>query len=126
MVRARWCWPPLVLRPDLPHRWRCREGSLSTGGGWTLLTVAWLLLAAGASLWAGRNVVAAMIGVIAAVGAMMFALAVVVASFGSIGEQDSLNGLAGLSFGIGLPLLAGGLGLVLASAIRAIARDEAA
>lgn len=98
--------------------------SLSTGGGWTTTTIAWLLLAAGASLWAGRSVVAAMAGIVLGVGGLVSALAVVAASFGDIGERPHLNAVADTPTGIGLPLLAGGLGLLLAGAIRAIVRHQ--
>lgn len=95
--------------------------SLSTGGGWTLITLAWLAVAVLASLWAGRSTTAAMWGVVGAVGAAVFAVAVVAASFAAIPEQSSINYLAEVPIGVGLPLLAGGLGLLLAGACRAIA-----
>ncbi|AEB46380.1 hypothetical protein [Micromonospora maris] len=96
--------------------------SLSSGGGWTLITFAWLLLAAGAALWAGRSVVAAMTGMVAAVGTLVNALAVVAASFAMLGEQSSLNAVAERSFGVGLPIMAAGIGLLLATSCRAIVR----
>ena len=99
--------------------------TLSDGGGWTLITFGWLLLALGAAPFARRSVEAAMAGVVAAVGALFTSLAVVAASFATIGKQTALNPVAQLPFGIGLPLLAAGLGLLLATSIRAIVRGEA-
>src|SRR5687768_14367702 len=97
--------------------------SLSSGGGWTLTTFFWLLLALATSLWAGRNTAAAMLGVVGGVGATVFALAVVAASFASIPERDSINYVASLPQGVGLPVLAGGLGLLLAGGCRAVAAN---
>jgi hypothetical protein len=96
--------------------------SLSNGGGWTLLTFAFLLMAVVASLWAGRSLAAAMWGVVGAVGSMVFALALVAASFSTIPERGSLNYITDLPFGLGLPLLAIGLGLLVAAGVRAVAR----
>ncbi|MEU7615315.1 hypothetical protein AB0M91_03865 [Micromonospora rifamycinica] len=98
--------------------------SLSDGGGWTLLTFGWLLLALGAALFARHSVTAAMTGVVAAVGTLVTSLAVVAASFSTMGEQTALNPVAQLPFGIGLPILAAGLGLLLATSVRAIVRGE--
>ncbi|PZF79778.1 hypothetical protein [Jiangella anatolica] len=94
--------------------------SLSTGGGWTLLTLGFLAVAVVASLWAGRSVAAAMWALGATVGAGFFALVVVAASFSNIEEQGSTNYLSSLPFNAGLPLLAAGLGLALAGGCRAI------
>lgn len=96
--------------------------SLSTGGGWTTTTIAWLVLAAAASLWAGRSVAAAMAGIVTAVGGLVSALTVVAASFAHMGERPNLNSVAEMPTEIGLPVLAGGLGLLFAGAIRAIVR----
>ncbi|WP_428965116.1 hypothetical protein [Micromonospora fluostatini] len=98
--------------------------SLSTGGGWTLWTFAWILLAVVVSFWAGDSVPAAMTGVVAGVGTLVFSLAVVAASFGAVGERSALNPVAGMPFGIGLPVLATGAGLLLAAGCRAIVRAE--
>lgn len=95
--------------------------SLSSGGGWTLLTLGFLAVAVVAGLWAGRSVSAAMWALVGVVGAGVLALAVVAASFSHVDEGSALNYLAELPFGIGLPLLAAGLGLALAGGCRAIA-----
>lgn len=95
--------------------------SLSSGGGWTLLTLGFLAVAVVASLWAGRSLTAAMWGIVGTVGAGVFALAVVAASFSHVSEGSALNYLAGMPFNVGLPLLAVGLGLALAGGCRAIA-----
>ena len=91
---------------------------LSTGGGWTLVTIGWLVLALGASLFAGRSRTAAMTAVVGGVGGLFFALAVVAASFGTMPQRDSLNWIGEMPFGIGLPLMAGGFGLLFAGALR--------
>ncbi|WP_341716849.1 hypothetical protein QQG74_23160 [Micromonospora sp. FIMYZ51] len=96
--------------------------SLSDGGGWTLLTFGWLVLAAGAALCARRSMVAAMTGMVAAVGTLVTALAVVAASFAMLGEASSLNAVVERPFGIGLPVMAAGVGLLLATSCRAIVR----
>ncbi|WP_203417164.1 hypothetical protein [Jiangella ureilytica] len=95
--------------------------SLSSGGGWTLLTLAFLAVAVVASLWAGRSLAAAMWSVVGTAGAGVFAPAVVAASFSHVSEGSALNYLASMPFDIGLPLLAVGLGLALAGGCRAIA-----
>lgn len=95
--------------------------TLSSGGGWTLWTLAWLTVTVGASLWAGGSQAAAMTGMISGLGAMMFSMAAVAASFSFLPKQDSINYLTALPIGIGLPLLAIGLGLVAAGGCRAIA-----
>jgi hypothetical protein len=95
--------------------------SLSSGGGWTLLTLAFLAVAVVAGLWAGRSLTAAMWSVVGTAGAGVFALAVVAASFSHVSEGSALNYLASMPFNLGLPLLAVGLGLALAGSCRAIA-----
>ncbi|SCL31045.1 hypothetical protein [Micromonospora inyonensis] len=99
--------------------------SLSDGGGWTLLTFGWLLVAGGAALLARGSTAAAMTGVVAAMGTLVTSLAVVAASFAVVGEQTALNPVAQLPFGVGLPVMATGLGLLLATSCRAIVRGEA-
>jgi len=95
--------------------------ALSSSGGWTLWTLVWLTVAVGGSLWAGGSQAAAMTGLVSGLGAMMFSMAAVAASFSFLPERDSINYLAELPIGLGLPLLAIGLGLMVAGGCRAIA-----
>ena len=98
--------------------------TLSTGGGWTLVTFAWLGLALVAGFWAKASAGAAMTAVTGAVGGLMFALAVIAASFAEFREQGSTNWIGELPFGPGLPVMAAGFGILLAAGMRAIARAE--
>ncbi|MEV7231123.1 hypothetical protein AB0M79_29510 [Polymorphospora sp. NPDC051019] len=92
--------------------------TLSTGGGWTLLTIPFLAGAVVASLWAGRSVAAAMTAVTAGVAGMFLALAVVAVSLGAMPERSSSNWVGELPFGPGLPLMALGFGLLFAAVLR--------
>ena len=96
--------------------------SLSSGGGWTLFTFAWLAVALIAGMWARASMGAAITAIVGAVGALMFALVVVAASFAEFREQGSINWIAELPFGVGLPVMAAGFGVLLAAGVRAIAR----
>ncbi|GIJ23931.1 hypothetical protein [Micromonospora lutea] len=96
--------------------------SMSNGGGWTLITFAWLALAAGAALWARTVLAAAMTGVVAAIGTLVNAMAVVAASFGTLGERSALDYVTELPFEAGIPIMAAGIGLLLATSCRAIVR----
>ena len=96
--------------------------SLSSGGGWTLITFGWLALALVAGVWARTSPAAAMTAVVGTVGGLVFALTVVAASFAAFRDRGYLNWVAELPFGIGLPVLALGLGLLLAGAVRAVVR----
>ncbi|MEU1808264.1 hypothetical protein [Micromonospora aurantiaca (nom. illeg.)] len=98
--------------------------TLSGGGGWTLWTFAFVLVAVGASFWARDAAEVAMIALAAAIGTLVMSLAVVAASFGSAGSRDNLNAVTDMPFGAGLPFLAVGLGLLIATACRDIARAE--
>jgi hypothetical protein len=97
--------------------------ALSSGGGWTLLTIAWLLLAIGAGGWARTEPAAAMTALVTGVGGLVFALAVVAVSVGEMPDRGSLNWVGLMPFGLGLPLMAGGFGLLLAASVRAIAAN---
>ncbi|WP_343446814.1 hypothetical protein [Micromonospora schwarzwaldensis] len=97
--------------------------SLSTGGGWTLLTLGWLVVALVAGGWARAYPGAALTALTAAVGAWTFALTVVAASFAELRERGSINWIAELPFGIGLPVMATGFGLLVAGAVRAVVRS---
>lgn len=65
---------------------------------------------------------AAMTTVVGAVGGLMFALAVVAASFAEFREQGGINWIGELHFGVGLPVMAAGFGVLLAAGVRALAR----
>ena len=96
--------------------------SLSTGGGWTLITFGWIGLALVAGVWARASAGAALTVVVGAVAGLMFALAVVAVSFAEFRDRGSLNWVGEMPFGVGLPLMAAGFGLLLAGAIRAVVR----
>ncbi|MER5458304.1 hypothetical protein ABT008_26395 [Micromonospora sp. NPDC002389] len=96
------------FRQSPRHQWwysGWEYASRSTGGGWA------------------RTVVeAAMAALAAGIGTLVMTVAVVAASFGNIGRRDNLNSVAELPFGLGLPLMAVGLGLLIAAACRDLAR----
>ena len=98
--------------------------SLSTGGGWTLITFVWIAVALIAGLWARRSSGAAMVAVVGAICGLFFALAVVAVSFAEFRERGSLNWVGEMPFGVGLPVLAAGLGLAVAGGVRAIVRTS--
>ena len=98
--------------------------SLSTGGGWTLITFGWLAVALIAGLWARASAGAAMTALASAVGGMLFASAVVAVSFAEFREQGSLNWVGELPFGVGLPLMAAGFGVLVAGGVRAVVRTS--
>ncbi|MDG4829721.1 hypothetical protein O7627_10445 [Solwaraspora sp. WMMD1047] len=89
--------------------------TLSSGGGWTWWAVFLLVVAIGASCWAGRSLELAQVAVGAATAAMVFASAVVAVSLGGMPERSSINWVGELPFGIGLPLMAIGFGTVVAA-----------
>ncbi len=97
--------------------------TLSSGGGWTLWTFGWLAMALLASLWAKSSGTAATVGLVGGLGTAVFSLALVAASFSSLPERESINHLAEVPMGVGLPLLAIGLGLLVAGGCRSIAAD---
>lgn len=97
------------------------------GGEWTRWTVAFLIVALVASLWAGRSLSAATWGVAGGTAAALYALAVVAAAFANIAAPDrpsdpqvSFAHLADVQFGVGLPLLTAGLAVLIAGGIRAV------
>ncbi|WP_434739787.1 hypothetical protein [Micromonospora sp. SH-82] len=109
------------------HRWWYSGWeylTLSSGGGWTWWPLAFLAVVVVTSFWARSAFEAAMAALAAGVGALVLTLAVVAASFGGIGERSSLNSVTDLPFGIGLPTLGVGLGLVIATACRDIATAD--
>jgi hypothetical protein len=83
--------------------------------GWTRFPISCLLVAINGSLRAGRSLPAAKIAVTAGISGMFFALSMVAASIGSMGSIDSV---AEMRMGVGLPLMAGGFGLLLTGALR--------
>jgi hypothetical protein len=96
--------------------------SLSTGGGWTLINFVWITVTLIAGLWARRSSGAATVAVVGGICGLFFALAVVAVSFAEFREQGSLNWVGEMPFDVGLPVLAAGLGLVVAGGVRAIVR----
>ena len=96
--------------------------SLSSGGGWTLITFLWIALALVAGLWARTSPGAALTAVVGAIGGLFFAMAVVAVSFAEFRERGSLNWVGEMPFDIGLPLLAAGFGLLVAGGVRAVVR----
>jgi hypothetical protein len=99
--------------------------SLSTGGGWTLITLFWLALPLVAGLWARSSSGAALTALVGTVAASFFASAVVAVSFAEFREQGSINWIGSLPFDVGLPVLAAGLGLLVAGGVRAVVRTAA-
>ncbi|MEU4564117.1 hypothetical protein AB0F72_37540 [Actinoplanes sp. NPDC023936] len=96
--------------------------SLSTGGGWTLVTFGWLAVALIAGLWARSSQGAAVTALTCAIGGMMFALLVVAVSFAQFPEQGSSNWVGEIPFDVGLPVMALGFGLLVAGGVRAVVR----
>ncbi|MFC7247793.1 hypothetical protein ACFQO7_35470 [Catellatospora aurea] len=90
--------------------------TLTGGGGWTLVALVLLLLALVASFWTRRSKAATVVCLTGSVAGGFWSAAVVAASFSTMGERSSLNGLAQLPFGVGMPLLALGLGLAVTMA----------
>lgn len=97
-------------------------GFVTEGGGWTLWTFAFLLAALIAAVWAGGNGGAAVTALVATLGAIVLAVVVVSASL----ADGSPGGVLDIEFGLGVPVMAIGLGLATAGAISAIAHEAAA
>ncbi|MFF5175406.1 hypothetical protein ACFY3U_22625 [Micromonospora sp. NPDC000089] len=96
--------------------------SLDSGGGWTLITLVWLAVTAVAGCWARASSAAALTALTGGIGAMIFALTVVAASFTEFPQRGYSDAIAHLPFGVGLPVMAAGFGLLIAGAVRAVAR----
>lgn len=96
--------------------------SLDTGGGWTLLTLVWLAAVLVAALWAGSSSIAATAATVGGIGGLTFALLVVAASFAEFSDRGSINWIGELPFGMGVPAMALGFGLLIAGGVRATVR----
>lgn len=96
--------------------------SVDSGGGWTLLTIVLLLVAAVAGVWARGSVAPAMIALVSGVAGMLFAVFVVAASFARFPDRSTVNWVGEMPFGLGLPLMALGMGTLLAGAGYAVVR----
>ncbi|MBV1851271.1 hypothetical protein [Catellatospora tritici] len=84
---------------------------LSNGGGWTLVAIGLLCVSLLTGFWTGRSRAATVGCLVSGIAGAFWSAAVIAASFSTMGERSSLNGLTELPFGIGMPLLAAGLGL---------------
>lgn len=112
------------FKPDADRGWwysGLEYATASGGGGWTLWTFVFLALALIAAIWAGGNEVAASISLIATVAAAVFATFVVAVSLADRPDSPFLSDIAGMPFGVGLPILAVGLGISLVAGCYAIA-----
>lgn len=112
------------FKPDADHGWwysGLEYATASGGGGWTLWTFVFLAIALVAAVWAGGNEIAASVSLIATVAASVFAISVVAVSLADRPDSPFLSDVAGMPFGVGLPLLAVGLGISLVAGIYAIA-----
>jgi hypothetical protein len=97
------------------------------GGGWTLWTIVFLIAALVAAVWAGGSEVAAGLSVVAGIAAAVFAMTGVAAGLAAIGAgSHTMSEVTQLPFSIGLPLMAVGFGIIIASGIGAIASVVAA
>ncbi|AGL21486.1 hypothetical protein [Actinoplanes sp. N902-109] len=94
---------------------------LSEGAGWTWWVFVWLALALIGGLWAGNSLGAATAAVVGTVAAAVFIVSTVAFSFAQYDIDAGISWAKDMPFGIGLPVLAVGLGLLLANGVRAIA-----
>ncbi|MGC4893687.1 hypothetical protein [Micromonospora sp. DT31] len=104
------------------HWWYSGWTYLEAGGGWTWWVVVFLLIAVGASVWAGRAMRLALIAAGAATAGMFLAGAVVAVSLVALPERSGVDWVGNLSVGTGLPLMAIGFGTVVAGALAAVRR----
>lgn len=74
-----------------------------------------------AGLWAGTSLGAAMAAMTAAGASALFAVAVVAFSFAQYNGDRRIDWAQDMPFGIGLPVLAAGFGLLAAACVRAVA-----
>ncbi|MEU5911486.1 hypothetical protein [Micromonospora sp. NPDC047527] len=103
--------------------WYSGWAYLETEGSWTWWVVVLLVIAIGASLWAGRSVGLALFAAGATVAGMFLAGAVVAVSLGMLPERTGIDWVGELPFGLGIPLMAIGFGTAIAGALAAVRRD---
>ena len=101
--------------------WYSGARYLSEGAGWTWWVYVWLGLTLVAGLWARTSLGAAMAAMAAAVASALFSAAVVAFSFAQFDVGLGISWAQKMPFGIGLPVLAAGFGLLAASCVHAVA-----
>ena len=101
--------------------WYSGTRYLSEGAGWTWWVYVCLVLTLVAALWADASLGAAMAATAAGVASALFAVAVVAFSFAQYNGDRRIDWAQDMPFGIGLPVLAAGFGLLAAACIRAVA-----
>ena len=101
--------------------WYSGTRYLSEGAGWTWWVYVCLGLTLVAALYAGTSLDAAMAATVAGGASALFAVAVVAFSFAQYNGDRRIDWAQDMPFGIGLPVLAVGLGLLAAACVRAIA-----
>ncbi|MGW4946796.1 hypothetical protein ACWEOZ_35010 [Actinoplanes sp. NPDC004185] len=101
--------------------WYSGTRYLSEGAGWTWWVYVFLGLTLVAGLWARTSLDAAMAATAAGVASALFAAAVVAFSFAQYDVDKGITWAQDMPFGIGLPVLATGLGLLAAACVRAVA-----
>ncbi|MFF5181858.1 hypothetical protein ACFY2Q_27880 [Micromonospora sp. NPDC000316] len=111
------------FRASRRHRWSYSGWAyLEESDSWAWWVVVFLVIAIGASLWAGRSVEFALLTAGATVAGMFIAGAVVAVSLGMLPEGATIDWIGGLPFGLGIPLMAIGFGTVIAGALAAVRR----
>ena len=106
--------------------WYSGTRYLSEGAGWTWWVYVCLCLTLVAGLWARTSLEAAMAATAAAMAGAMFVTAVVAFSFAQYNGERYMSWAQDIPFGIGLPVLAAGFGLLAAACIRAVAANAGA
>ncbi len=101
--------------------WYSGSRYVSEGAGWTWWVYVCLGLTLVASLWAGTSLDAAMAATATTVAGGLFAAAVVAFSFAQHGVDRGIEWAQDMPFGIGLPVLAIGFGVLAAACVRAVA-----
>ena len=103
--------------------WYSGTRYLSEGAGWTGWVYVCLGLTLVAALWADNSLGAAMAATTAGVASGLFAVAVVAFSFAQYNGDRGISWAQDMPFGIGLPVLAAGFGLLAAACVRAVATN---